>query len=163
MADSDSTGGASSKLLIGTDDATIDDKGRLLFSKKKRDRLGSDFVVTLGTVGCLVAYPAASWEKVMEEVFSHEAINQGREQYARLVLGLADDDVRFDAQGRAVIPQKLRELAKLKDKVKLIGLGDRLEIWAAAEYAKYLKNPDGYGKERKEAIEAAYKKMKGTL
>ena len=32
------------KQLIGTEEATIDEKGRLLVSKKKRERLGEPFV-----------------------------------------------------------------------------------------------------------------------
>ena len=37
--------GSNPKPLIGTDEAIIDVKGRLLLSKKKRDRLGDSFVI----------------------------------------------------------------------------------------------------------------------
>ena len=49
------------KPLIGTDEDTIDDKGRLLVSKKKRERLGEDFVMALGATGCVVVYPELVW------------------------------------------------------------------------------------------------------
>ena len=149
------------KLLIGTDEATIDDKGRILFSKKKRERLGESFVVALGSVGCLVAYPEAVWEQMVANILEREN-NQGREQYTRLMLGTADDELKFDAQGRVVVPQRLRELAQLKEKVLLVGCGDRVEIWARTEWEKYSDHPDTYGQQRREAIERAEAKMRGA-
>lgn len=149
------------KPLIGTDEATLDEKGRILFSKKKRERLGESFTVALGSVGCLVAYPQAVWEQMLAEILQHDSINQGREQYTRLVLGLADDEIKFDAQGRAVVPSKLRDLAGLKDKVLLVGCLDRVEIWPKEEWAKYQNDPDAYGQRRREAIAKAYTQMKG--
>ncbi len=140
--------------LLGTDEATIDDKGRILFSTKKRARLGEKFVVSLGTTGCLVAYPKPVWFDVINSVLKVDPTNLGREIYTRLVLGQADDDMKFDSQGRVVIPQKLREMANLRDKgqVLIIGCGDRAEIWARDEYDKYLKDPEGYGQERREKL-----------
>ncbi len=151
------------KPLIGTDEAVIDDKGRVLVNKKKRERLGDTFTVALGAVGCLVAYPDAVWNGMVEEILSHDSINQGREQYTRLVLGLAEDELKFDSQGRFVIPQKLRDLAQLKDRVLLVGCGDRLEIWARQEWEKYNDDPDHYGIKRRASIEKAYSQMKGNL
>lgn len=147
------------KPLLGTDEATIDEKGRILVGKKKRERLGDGFVIALGDVGCLVAYPLPVWEQMVAAVLEKDRLNQGTQQYTRLVFGLADDDLRFDAQGRVVVPQKLRDLAGLKDKVLLIGALDRLEIWAKSEYEKYQKNPDTYGEARRKAIADAYDRM----
>lgn len=147
------------KPLIGTDEATIDDKGRILVSKKKRERLGEGFVVALGDVGCLVAYPEPVWEQMMATVLSKDRLNQGTQQYTRLVFGLAEDELKFDAQGRVVIPQKMRDLAKLKEKVLLVGALDRLEIWAKDEFEKYSAKPDGYGEERRKSIQDAYERM----
>ncbi len=147
------------KPLMGTDEATIDDKGRILVSKKKRDRLGEGFVVAFSAVGCLAAYPEARWNHKLDEIFSHESINYGREQYSRLVLGLADDELKFDSQGRVVIPQKLRDLAKLKDKVMLVGCGDRLEIWSKPEWEEYNLTPDTYGQKRRDALTRAFDQM----
>ncbi len=146
---------------MGHDEATIDDKGRILFGRKRRERLGDEFVLVLGTVGNLVAYSQEVWNQRMAEIFAYPSISQGREAYSRLVFGFADDEVRFDGQNRAVIPMKLRDLAKLKDRVLLIGMGDRLEIWAAEEWEKFNQFPKEYGKDRREAIEKAYQEMVG--
>jgi MraZ protein len=149
------------KPLVGTDDAVIDDKGRILFSKKKRDRLGKDFAIVVTKRGCLAAYPQFMWRRVQEEVNNYHLTNEGRDQYTRLFFGMADDELNFDSQGRVVIPQKMREIGKLKKDVKLVGAYDRVEIWAFEEYSKFLADPRGYGLERCESFALAYNEMVG--
>lgn len=152
-------GASKFKALQGIDEATIDDKGRLLIQKKKRERLGDDFVITWADLGCLAAYPAEVWDEIVAKVLSRDRLNHGTQAFSRLFFGYADDDLKFDSQGRVVIPQKMRELANLKDRVMVIGAGDRVEIWAKQEYEKYVKDPDGYGGERKRAVEEAWNRM----
>lgn len=149
------------KPLMGTDEASVDDKGRLLIGKKKRERLGDSFVLTVGSVGCLVAYPSSVWERKLEEIFAVDSNNSGREQYSRLILGMADDELKFDSQGRVVIPQKLRDQAHIKDEVLLIGCGDRMEIWATQEWEMFNRMPEAYGKERRDSVAKAYEQMTG--
>ncbi|MEZ0325049.1 MAG: division/cell wall cluster transcriptional repressor MraZ [Fimbriimonas sp.] len=156
----DSSSGSQFKPLLGTDEATIDDKGRILVGKKKRERLGDNFAMAFSESGCLAAYPERTFRKICNDLESSPNINLGRLQYARLVMGTADDELSFDGQGRVVVPQKLRELGKLVDKVVLVGAYDRLEIWAKAEWDKYVEDPDGYGRQRIEAINKALQTMK---
>jgi MraZ protein len=150
------------KPLLGLDEATVDEKGRILVGKKKRERLGETFVLAIAPTNCLVAYPETVWSAVVSEILSHEGINAGTEQYTRLMLGNAEDEIRFDAQGRFVVPQRLREVAKLKDKVVLLGCGNRMEIWAKSEYEEYSASPDDYALSRRQAMEKAYRQMKGA-
>lgn len=153
--------GSKLKPLLGTDEATIDDKGRILIGKKKRERLGETFSIALSPVGCLEAWPQEQWEKKVDEILSFDGLNPGTQQYTRLILGLADDELKFDQQGRVVVPQKLRDLAKLKDKVLLIGCGNRMEIWAKEEWEIFNQYPDAYGLTRRQTIEKAYAQMVG--
>lgn len=148
------------KPLLGTDEATIDDKGRLLVGKKKRDRLGKDFILAITENGVLAAYPQSSWEQVIRQMASVPPINLGRQQYARLVMGTAEDEMNFDQQGRVVIPLKLRELGKLGDKVVLVGAFDKVEIWSRTEWEFYNRDPDTYGRQRLEAIGKAVSLMR---
>jgi len=154
--------GSKLKPLLGTDEAVIDGKGRILISKKKRERLGDSFAICLGENGCLNAYPGARWDELMAEINSYDPINHGRRQYTRLVLGTADDELSCDDQGRVVVPLKLRALAKLTKDVVIVGCGDRLEIWDKAEHDLFVESPDTYGAERRVSIEKAYKEMKGA-
>lgn len=147
------------KPLIGTDEATIDDKGRVLVGKKKRDRLGESFVLALGAVGCLVIYPEAVWDRLNESLDQYDVMNHGMEQYTRLIFGTAEDEVKFDAQGRLVLPEKLRKLASLSKRVLIVGARNRLEIWDPEEFGSYEQDPDTYGLARRDAIERAYALM----
>ena len=155
--------GSKPKLLLGQEEANVDDKGRVLFAKKKRERLGADFVMCLGDNGCCIyAYPADIWTPLTEDVLKYDPTSQGRQTYTREVLGSAVDDLNFDVQGRAVIPRKLREDAKIKDKILLIGCGDRVEIWAEEELQKFKLDPN-YGKTRADMIKDARRQMKEDL
>jgi MraZ protein len=148
------------KPLLGTDEATIDSKGRILVSKKKRDRLGDEFAICLGDSGCLYAYPGEKWERILDEIDRCDPTHPSLQIYTRLVLGTADDELSFDDQGRVVIPQKLRSMAKLEKDVLLIGCGDRLEIWARDEWEKSELYGDEYNRERKEKLRTARREMK---
>jgi MraZ protein len=148
------------KPLMGTDEATIDDKGRLLVGKKKRDRLGKDFVFAISENGVLAAYPLSTWNAVCGELANVKPINLGRQIYARMVMGTAEDDMNFDQQGRVVIPLKLRELSKLGERVVLVGAYDRLEIWSTAEWDRYQDDPKVYGRRRLESIREAMDLMR---
>ncbi|HCE00286.1 MAG TPA: hypothetical protein DER07_04530 [Armatimonadetes bacterium] len=150
------------KPLVGTEDTTIDKMGRVLIPKAKRDRLGEDCAITLGTNGCVVILPEWHWIELQKWLYLVPKENAGAEEYKRLVFGEAQDSLRFDAQGRLVIPQRLRELARLKQKVKLVGAFDRVEVWDEDEYRQFLENPDEYGKERRLRLERALRLMQGA-
>lgn len=149
------------KPLLGTEEANIDDKGRILVSKKKRDRLGSDFVFVLSKLGNLVAFPKVVFDLLVSETLSFGLTNDGRMDYSRFLFGDAEDDLKFDPQGRVVVPMKFRDAANLKGKVLLIGCGDRVEIWSESEWREFNKYPDVYGRDRRAAIEKAYDRMVG--
>ena len=146
-------------LILGTELVTLDEKGRLLLAKKKRERLGPDFAIVHGEVGCLIAYPKARWEKLAREILDRPTTNPGRQQYSRLLLANSEDDMNCDTQGRFVIPKELRGLAKLGKDVLLVGCGDRMEIWIPEQYAKYKEDPDNYERGRRATLELAERRM----
>jgi division/cell wall cluster transcriptional repressor MraZ len=153
--------GASSqdfKPLIGTEESSLDDKGRVLFSKKKRERLGSDFLVVLGKLNCVILYPGPIYRAMIEEALRGPVTHPAREDYTRLLLGMATDEVPFDPQNRLVIPREMRREAKLMDgdKVLVMGCGDRVEVWCDKEWAKFSENPSGYGENRRKAFDDAF-------
>jgi MraZ protein len=45
------------------------------------------------------------------------------------MLGYAAD-IELDGNGRALLPQSLRDYAHLEKKIVLVGQGNKLEIWA---------------------------------
>lgn len=158
---------ASSKRLFVRAEVTIDDKGRIAFPKSIRERIGNPFVMTVGAAGCIEAMHADTFEERLEFVMSKNALNPAASQFKRMTLAYTDDECSFDAQGRALVPAKLRDVAKLRDKENpkatvdavLCGLGDVLEIWNRAELDRFESDPDGYDKRRVESVTAAYNRM----
>lgn len=144
--------------LIGTEESSLDDKGRILFSKKKRERLGDGFVILIGKLNCLILYPASIWKLLVNEALRGPVMDPAREDFTRLLLGTASDRLSFDAQNRIVIPKELRKEARLHedDKVHIVGCGNRVEIWSHDEWAKFQGNPENYEKDRRQTFDRLY-------
>lgn len=130
--------------LIGTDEATLDDKGRVTFTVKKVQRLGERSTMTRGEGDCLVIYPDLVWRSLVSEVLAMPVMHPDRMSFTRLVLGPASDAYTFDQQNRIVVPADLREAVNLKPgtKLKIVGCGDRVEIWPASKWEQMEKGAD---------------------
>lgn len=146
--------------LTGTENAVIDSKGRLLFSKAKRDVLKSKFCICVGSSGCLEVMTREKWEEMAEMIEKHDSFNQGRKQLARLFFGNSELDCEFDSSGRVVIPAKLRKAAGIDTEVTIVGVGSSAEIWDRATYEKYEEDPGSYFHKNEMAYETAYLKMR---
>ena len=111
---------------------TLDAKGRLAVPSRLRDELGGVFYVTLSMDRCLSAYSAESWQRFSDKVDAMPFVKQRR---MRPLFAFAAR-CEADAQGRILIPAKLREYAGLEKEVVVIGSFDRAEIWNARRWAE---------------------------
>lgn len=110
----------------------IDAKGRLFIPARLREELGQTFHVTIGLDHCLSIYSDENWNVLVEKI--HEMpYNKAR---GLRVLSANAVDCEPDAQGRILIPAKLREYAGLQKEVVVIGSFDRAEIWNARRWAE---------------------------
>lgn len=148
--------------LLGEETVTVDGKFRVLFSKKKRDRLGENFVLAIGLKGCLEALPRATFDQMTAEILAAPPLNMGRQEYASMLARNSDDDQNFDSEGRVLIPVGLRAKGKIAQKGKLVleGAIDRVRIWSEADWEAYNQDPEGYGSERSNQMLRLYKMMK---
>ena len=114
---------------------TIDAKGRLFIPAKLRQELGDTFHVTVGQDHCLSVYSDESWAAFMEKLkgLSYNEVKRLRGLFAY------GADCEPDAQGRILLPAKLREYADLEKDVVVIGSFDRVEIWNAQRWAELEK------------------------
>ena len=110
---------------------TVDPKGRLFVPSKLRDELGEAFYVTLGLDHCLSVYTEAGWQSILDK-YNALPISQARKM--RFLFANAAK-CEPDAQGRIVLPQKLRAYAHLEKDVVVIGVSNRAEIWNAERWA----------------------------
>jgi MraZ protein len=115
-------------MLIGEYTHSIDDKNRLSLPVKFRSELGRKIVITPGLDGCLFGFTQKAWLKISEKLSESSMLQHDARSFNRYMFGGAAE-VEVDAIGRILIPDFLRERAKLKSKVSLIGVQDRIEIW----------------------------------
>ena len=111
---------------------SIDTKGRLFFPAKLREELGSVFYVTLSFSRdeCLSAYSVESWDQIKAKL---NALPYSKQNMMRPIFANATK-CELDAQGRILLPQKLRGIAGLEKEVTIIGAGNHAEIWDAEKW-----------------------------
>ena len=128
-------------MFVGEYNHTIDPKGRLIIPAKFREALGDEFVVTKGLDGCLFVYANTEWNNFEEKLRTLPLTNKNARQFTRFFLaGAAACEV--DKQGRILIPQVLREFAKLEKDVVLVGVASRIEIWSKEVWEESISTYD---------------------
>ena len=113
--------------MTGQYQHSIDTKGRLFIPAKLREELGDTFYVTMGVDGCLSVYSDESWGRFTEKF---ESLPFTKTRAMRPLFANAAK-CEPDAQGRILLPAKLREYANLRKDVVVIGVSNRAEIWNA--------------------------------
>ena len=110
----------------------IDAKGRLFIPASLRKELGQTFHVTVGQDHCLSVYSDESWAAFMAKLkeLSYNEVKKLRALFAYAA------DCEPDSQGRILIPNHLRQRAKLEKEVVVAGIFNRVEIWNAQRWAE---------------------------
>ena len=121
-------------MLIGEYQHNIDIKGRVIVPSKFREDLGDCFYITKGLDGCLFVVSPEEWTRLQDKVKSLP-ISKARGLQRFFFSGAAE--VEPDKQGRILIPQVLREHAKLTKEVTFIGASSRAEIWDAEHWNEF--------------------------
>lgn len=124
-------------MLIGEYQHNIDIKGRVAIPAKFRDDLGPQFYITKGLDDCLFVLPLSEWSR-LEEKIRAMPISKARGLQRFFFSGAAE--VQPDKQGRILIPQQLREHAKLNKEITLIGTLSRVEIWDSEKWKEFNSN-----------------------
>lgn len=109
----------------------LDAKGRLFVPAKLRERLGDEFYVTISMDPCLSIYSAESWKLFSERVNAMSYVDQRK---MRPIFVYASK-LELDAQGRVLVPQNLRNFAKLIKNVTIVGCNNHVELWDSAAWA----------------------------
>lgn len=131
-------------MFRGISSITLDEKGRIAMPARYRERLqegcGGHLVATIDTNHrCLLLYPAPEWERIEKRIEALPDFEPKAQGVKRLLLGHAND-LEMDSSGRVLLPQELRQYARLGRQVSLIGQGKKLELW----------DQDAWGKQREQ-------------
>ena len=123
-------------MLIGEYTHTIDDKNRLSLPVKFRKEMGKKVVVTPGLDNCLFLFTVNEWKNISEKL-SQSSIGQSDNRgFNRFMFGGAVE-AEVDSIGRILVPDFLRERANLKNRVVVIGVQSRVEIWNEKTWIEY--------------------------
>ena len=123
-------------MLIGEYTHTLDPKKRLSLPVKFRKELGKKLVVTRGLDNCLFVYSEKEWGKIAEKLAKLPIGQADTRGFNRFMLSGAVE-VDADGAGRVLIPDFLKDFAKLRESVVLAGVVDRVEIWNEKEWKEY--------------------------
>lgn len=126
-------------MLMGEFHHNIDDKSRLIIPSKFRSELGERFVITKGLDKCLFVYSMEEWNKIVKKVGNLQFTKKNVRAFERTFIGGASI-IEFDKQGRINITSPLVHYANIEHECVIIGVNERLEIWALNEFEQYIKD-----------------------
>lgn len=115
---------------------SLDDKGRLIVPAKFREGLGEKFIVTRGLDNCLFVYPLTQWKVLEEKIKELPTSHADTRAFVRMFFSGAVE-AELDKQGRIVIPQHLRDHARIERDAYIIGVSTKVEIWSKAAWEQY--------------------------
>lgn len=123
-------------MLIGEYTHAIDDKNRLSLPVRFRKEMGKSVVIAPGLEKSLFVFTAAEWKKKAAQLAEGSMLQSDTRSFSRYFLGGAIE-VAVDANGRILLPDFLKDRVGIKDKVAIIGVYSRLELWEEATWQKY--------------------------
>ncbi|MDY0405970.1 division/cell wall cluster transcriptional repressor MraZ [Virgibacillus sp. 179-BFC.A HS] len=128
-------------MFMGEFQHNIDQKGRIIMPSKFRDELGDSFVVTRGLDKCLFVYPLTAWKALEEKLKKLPLTKKDARAFTRFFFSGAVE-CEIDKQGRINIPQPLRKYANLEKECVVIGVSERIELWAKDDWDDYFEDSE---------------------
>lgn len=129
-------------MLIGEYIHTLDSKKRVAVPAKFRKEIGGRAVITKGLDGCLVIYPEEEWQKVAENLGNLPTGKVDNRNFVRMFLASASE-ADIDSLGRILIPDYLKNFAELGEKVVIVGVYKRFEVWNEKRWEEYKTKIEG--------------------
>ena len=122
-------------MILGRTTTTLDNKKRINIPAKFRGYFQSDenVIISRGFEGCLVIRnfeDFARWQnKILHQL---EGLKESR-ILARQIFANSEKIV-IDSKGRITIPSFLIDISQIKNKVTIIGMINKLEVWAEEKW-----------------------------
>lgn len=116
----------------------VDTKGRLAIPAKFREILTSQFdgrLILTHFDQCLWAYPVPVWQNLEKKISELPQFLEEVKALQRVFVSAACESP-LDKQGRILLPSLLRDYAGLKEEAILVGMTQRIEIWAKERWEK---------------------------
>lgn len=121
----------------------IDRKGRLILPARFRDVAKANFIekffVTRGLDKCLFMFSEEEWRSQESKFKSMPFTKIQTRTFNRLYFSGAGE-ILPDKQGRILLPQYLKDFAEIKKDVVIVGVSNRIEIWAKDKWHEFYGN-----------------------
>ena len=115
----------------GSAPASVDEKGRLkvpsVFRAQIEEAFGPELFVTSISGKNVLLYPLAMWRALEEKLAALPSVHRPKNKFLERV-NYYGQDASLDGQGRVLIPQILRDAAKLPPEVVVTGNIDHLIV-----------------------------------
>jgi MraZ protein len=124
--------------LRGNHPASVDEKGRIKIPSEFLERLrahGNRFFVTNENGDHVWIFPLSMWEGIEDKLAKLSTHNKARQKFVDRT-GYFGQEVELDGQGRLLLPQTLRESAKMTGEVVVLGSINYLKVWNAANFRR---------------------------
>ena len=114
---------------------SMDQKGRMRLPSKLRQDLGDKIHVMQGTPNCLFVFSDEEFNEFASKLMEVSLFDENKQKPVRQLLssGVVIDE---DSQGRFLLPQYLRNFAKLEKDIVFVGVGKRIELWSQEVWDK---------------------------
>ncbi len=130
-------------MFYGEYSHSIDRKGRLILPAKFREAAKGHFIekffVTRGLDNCLFMFSEEEWRSQEAKFKAISFTKPDVRKFNRIYFSGAVE-VTFDTQGRILLPQYLKDFAQIKKDVVVVGVSNRIEIWARDKWEEFYKN-----------------------
>ena len=127
-------------MFYGEYEHAIDRKGRLIVPAKFRQALKEHEVkalfLTRGLDGCLFMFPEAEW-RLAESRFKQIPFTKGEGRKFNRLFFSGAAEVTVDRLGRLLVPKPLKEFAQIKQDVIIVGVSNRIEVWAKEKWRAF--------------------------
>jgi MraZ protein len=128
-------------MFAGRFEYAIDDKSRVSIPSKFREILSANHDMRLMVTnldGCIVGYPYQEWVGIQQKISNYGAIKKEARAFLRYFYSGVTECL-IDKLGRVLIPQSLKADAAIIKNVVIIGVGNKIEIWAQERWEDLVK------------------------
>ena len=122
------------QMFFGQYEHNIDEKGRITIPAQYRDMLYSGAYITRGFDNNLIIYRTEDFDSLYHKIKGLSITKPKARKLARQIFANAAL-LELDKSGRILIPQFLRDAAKLKKAITIVGIGPYFEIWSAENWS----------------------------
>ncbi|NQT22978.1 MAG: division/cell wall cluster transcriptional repressor MraZ [Candidatus Omnitrophica bacterium] len=129
-------------MFYGEYDHSLDKKGRIILPSKFRIAMKEHYVeklfLTRGLDECVFVFPEEEWKSQEARFRAIPFTKREGRKFNRLYFSGAVDAV-VDKQGRILVPRYLKDYAKIKREVVILGVSNRIEIWSKEKWEEFYR------------------------